>query len=251
MSAAQKVYFISDAHLGTPDYTSSLSRERDLIRLLELISHDAAAIYLLGDIFDFWYEYRYVVPRGHTRLLGKLAELSDRGLEIHFFTGNHDIWTFGYLAQETGMIIHRHPILTEILGKTFYLAHGDGFDERDRKFRVIKKIFTNRFLQWCFSRLHPNFAVWLASKWSRYSRDTHDVDPFKEENEPFVLYARKYLMAEKPDFLIFGHRHLPTQYALNEKTSLIILGDWLSQNHYAVFDGEKISQLLFDPHAVE
>lgn len=235
-----KVYFISDAHLGTPNSQKSLIREKRLVRLLDEIKKDAAAIYLMGDLFDFWYEYKYVVPRGFSRILGKLSELCDSGLEIHYFAGNHDIWIYDYLPAETGIQLHREPVIKEILGKTFYLAHGDGFDSGDKKFRFLKKVFTNPFLQWCFSRLHPNFAFALAGKWSRYSRDKHGVDPFKGEQEPFVLFARQYLMEQGIDFLIFGHRHLPTKYPLNSKTSLIILGDFLTNFTYGVFDGNDI-----------
>lgn len=251
MPAPEKVYFVSDAHLGTPDRASSLRREKALVNWLDHIAPDAASIYLMGDIFDFWYEYRHVVPRGFTRILGKLAELCDQGKDIHFFTGNHDIWTFGYLEEEIGLKVHRHPLLTEILGHTFYLAHGDGFDEADRRFRLIKSIFTNPFLQWAFSKLHPNLAFSLAGKWSRHSRDHQETDPFKEEDEPFVRFARKHLLEEQPEYLVFGHRHVAVQYALNEKTSLTMLGDWLTQYHYAVYDGEKLRLLCFDPHAVK
>jgi UDP-2,3-diacylglucosamine hydrolase len=240
-----KVYFISDAHLGTPNFESSLERERKLVNLLNQIQSDAAAIYFLGDIFDFWYEYKHVVPRGFTRILGKISELTDQGLEIHYFTGNHDIWVFDYLEKETGVILHRNPIIVDLLGKTFFLAHGDGFDETDRKFIFLKKIFTNKFLQWSFSRIHPNFAIGIAGKWSRYSRDQHGVDAFKEEDEPFVVYARKHLLDESPDYIVLGHRHLPTIYSLNERTELIILGDWLSNFTYGVFNGKEFSLIQY------
>ncbi len=168
------------------------------------IRNDAAAIYFMGDIFDFWYEYKRVVPRGFTRLLGTIAGISDEGTEIHFFTGNHDIWAKDYFPDEIGAEVHHHPAITEIMGKTFYLAHGDGLDESDKKFRFLKKIFTNRMLQWCFSRLHPNFAIGLAGIWSRHSRNTHEEEAFKEENEPIVKYARKYLSDLGLDYMVFG-----------------------------------------------
>ncbi|MCD6345920.1 MAG: UDP-2,3-diacylglucosamine diphosphatase [Bacteroidales bacterium] len=233
----KKIYFISDAHLGTPDQKSSLAREKSLVALLDQIQKDALAIYFLGDIFDFWYEYKRVVPRGFTRLLGKIASLSDAGLEIHFFTGNHDIWVKDYLPDETGVIIHRHALITNLLGKTFYLAHGDGLDESDRKFRMLKKIFTSSFLQWCFSRIHPNFAIALASKWSKHSRDIHGADPFRGEDEAIVKYARKYLSTQGLDFMVFGHRHTPVIYPFSDQSKLIMLGDWLSNFTYGIFDG--------------
>lgn len=237
----QKVYFISDAHLGAPSYEKSLIREKKLVSFLEQARHDACAIYFLGDIFDFWYEYKSVCPRGFTRLLGKIAELCDSGLEIHFFTGNHDIWIFDYLPKELGVIVHREPIITEILGKTFFLAHGDGIDERDRKFRILKKVFTSSFLQWCFSRIHPNFAFGIAKRWSKYSRDVQIVDPFKGENEPFVEYSRKYLMDQGIDFMVFAHRHCPVQYKLNDTSELIMLGDWLSNFTIGIYDGKEFA----------
>ena len=234
-----KIYFISDAHLGTPNHKSSLVREKKLVKLLDSIKSDAHSIYLLGDIFDFWYEYKQVVPRGYSRILGKISELCDAGMEVHFFTGNHDIWAFDYLPDETGVILHRDPIITELMGKTFFLAHGDGFDESDKKFTFLKKIFTNRFLQWCFSRIHPNFAFGLAGRWSRYSRDQHGDNTFKKEDEPLVKYSRKHLLDQGLDYMVFGHRHCPVQYPLNESSELVVLGDWLSHFTYGVFDGES------------
>lgn len=239
--SGKKVYFISDAHLGAPDPKRSLGREKKLVQLLEQARHDAAAIYLLGDIFDFWYEYKSVVPRGYVRILGKIAELCDSGLEIHFFTGNHDIWIFDYLPKETGVILHRKPVIEEILGKTFFLAHGDGIDENDKQFRLLKKIFTSPFLQWCFSRLHPNFAFGLARRWSKYSREQQLVAPFKDEKEPFVIYARKHLMEQGIEYMVFGHRHSPVQYHLDSSTELIILGDWLNNFTIGIFDGKEFT----------
>ena len=237
--SSQKAYFISDAHLGSPDPEKSLQREIKLVQFLEQARQDASVIYLMGDIFDFWYEYKSVVPRGFIRILGKITELCDSGLEVHYFTGNHDLWVYDYLPEETGVILHREPLITEIFGKTFYLAHGDGIDEKDRTFRFLKKIFTNSFLQWCFSRIHPNFAFALANKWSRYSHDQHGVPPFESEKEPFVLYARKYLMDQGIDYMVFGHRHCPVLYPLNDTTDLVMLGDWLSNFTIGIFDGKE------------
>lgn len=237
--ANKKVYFISDAHLGAPNFEKSLVREKKLVLLLEQVRHDAHSIYLLGDIFDFWYEYKSVSPRGFTRIIGKIAELCDSGIEIHFFTGNHDIWVFDYLPKETGVILHRDPIIKEIMGKTFFLAHGDGIAAGDNKYRLLKKVFTSTFLQWCFSRIHPNFAFGIARKWSKYSRDVQTVHPFKEEKEGFVVYARKFLMDQGIDYMVFGHRHCPVKYPLDSSTELIILGDWLSNFTIGIFDGEE------------
>jgi UDP-2,3-diacylglucosamine hydrolase len=234
------VYFLSDAHLGTPDYESSLKREKMLVSFLDDIKGSASDIFLMGDLFDFWFEYKKVVPRGFTRILGKIAELADSGIRLHYFTGNHYIWMFDYLAQETGISFYRHPTEITLSGKRFFLAHGDGLDEKDRTFRILKWIFTNKALQWAFARLHPNFAFHLASGWSRRSRQIHGVDPFKGENEPIVQYSRKYLESGGYDFLVFGHRHCPVDFPLNTQTRLFILGDWMSIFSYAVFDGKTL-----------
>lgn len=233
-------YFLSDAHLGSPDYRSSLEREKKLVAFLDEISDRASDIFFLGDLFDFWFEYKRVVPRGFTRILGKMAELSDRGIRIHYFTGNHDIWMFDYLTGETGITLYRHPTAITLNDKHFFLAHGDGMDEKDHTFRILKWIFTNRYLQWGFARLHPNFAFFIANGWSRKSRQIHGEEPFRNENEAIVRYSRKYLLDQGYDFLVFGHRHCPVDYPLSENTRLFILGDWITHFSYAVFDGETM-----------
>ncbi|MFO7617054.1 MAG: UDP-2,3-diacylglucosamine diphosphatase [Bacteroidales bacterium] len=241
MSATRKIFFLSDAHLGAPDPRTSLEREKRLTAFLEEIRAEASDIYFLGDIFDFWFEYKRVVPKGFIRFLGKLAELADSGIRLHYFTGNHDIWIYDYLPSEIGMTIYREPAVVDLAGKRFFLAHGDGLDDSDHAFRVIKRIFTNRNLQWAFARLHPNFALWLAHGWSRRSRVRHGEEPFRAEGEPIVRHARKYLIDKNFDYLIFGHRHTPVDYPLNERTRLIILGDWVSHFSYAVFDGHALA----------
>jgi UDP-2,3-diacylglucosamine hydrolase len=245
LNPGQKIYFLSDAHLGAPDSLASLAREKRLTEFLEEIRADATDVYFLGDIFDFWFEYKRVVPKGFIRFLGKLAELADSGIRLHYFTGNHDIWIYHYLPAEVGMTIYRKPSEIEVAGKKFFLAHGDGLDESDRLFRWIKLIFTNRALQWAFARLHPNFAFWLAHGWSKRSRVRHGEEPFREEGEPIIKYARKNLTDKGFDYLIFGHRHTPVDYPLNERTRLIILGDWVSHFSYGVFDGRDFSLQAF------
>lgn len=240
------IYFLSDAHLGTPDHQSSLQREKKLVAFLDEIKNSASDLFLMGDLFDFWFEYKKVVPRGFSRILGKLAELSDQGIRLHYFTGNHDIWMFDYLTEETGMTIYRHPTALTLKGRHFFLAHGDGFDENDHTFRFLKWIFTNRFLQWAFARLHPNFAFRIADGWSRRSRMIHGEQAFRSEEEPLVKYSRKYLEGQGYDFLIFGHRHCPVDYPLNEHTRLVVLGDWINHFSYAVFDGESLQLKQLD-----
>ena len=239
-SARNRVYFISDAHLGTPDHHSSLERERKLVRFLESIRKQASDLYILGDLFDFWFEYKHVVPRGHTRILGKLSEMADEGIRIHYFCGNHDLWIFNYLHEEIGMTLYRNPTGLTLGSSHFLLAHGDGMDEGDIKFRILRRIFSNRFLQWSFARIHPNLAFEIARGWSRRSRMIHGVDPFKGEEEPLIRFARKHYQEEGCDYIILGHRHINLDYPLTDHTRVIILGDWMSLFTYAEFDGETV-----------
>lgn len=248
MKGRDKIFFLSDAHLGYPGWEESIDREKKLVDFLDLISHEAKAIYLLGDIFDFWYEYSYVVPKGYARLLGKLAEICDRGIAVHFFTGNHDIWAYSYLEEEIGLRVHRNAMITEIGNKRFFLSHGDGTDHTDRKFLFLKKLFTNRSLQWLFSRLHPNFAFRLARGWSRRSRIIHGSEDFRGEDEPMVVFSRENLLGEDLDFIIFGHRHCPVDYPLNNRTRMVILGDWITHFTYGVYDGEKFELKKYLPY---
>jgi UDP-2,3-diacylglucosamine hydrolase len=244
----KKIYFVSDAHFGLPGPQESLHRERMFADWLETIRTDAREIFLLGDIFDFWYEYRRVVPRGFTRVLGKIAELTDSGIPVHFFTGNHDIWVFDYLPAETGMIIHKGPYVAEYYGKKFYLAHGDGLNEEDRGIRILKRIFTNPALQWMFSRLHPNFTIWLGQKLSQRSRFSKElITPFRgEEKEEHMIFANRLLEKEHFDFFVFGHRHIPLDLPLKNGTARYInLGDWLWHFSYGVFDGKKMEVKKF------
>ena len=190
-------------------------------------------------MFDFWYEYKSVIPRGYSRFLGALADLEDKGIGLHYFTGNHDIWAFDYLHEEIGMEIHRGGLIKEIGTKSFFLAHGDGTDDTDKKFLFLKRLFQSKTLQWLFSRLHPNFAFALASKWSRHSRLMNGTVEFTGESEAMVKYSRNHLMDQGLDYIIFGHRHCPVDYSLNENTRMIILGDWLTHFTYGEFDGEN------------
>ena len=242
MNTKKNIYFLSDAHLGLPDHKSSLPREKKLVRWLDEIKDDAKEIYLLGDIFDFWYEYKRVVPRGFTRFLGKICEITDSGTPVHFFTGNHDLWVFNYLPQETGMIIHHEPLETEFNGVSFYLAHGDGLGKYDKGFRLMKKVFTNKIAQLLFSRLHPNFSMALGLKWSinnRYAETREDLEFKGEEKEWLILHAKDTLEIRHFDYFIFGHRHYPLELDLGNNSRFINLGDWISHFTYAVFDGEK------------
>lgn len=247
MNTKKNIYFVSDAHLGAPNSTQSLIREKKLVAWLNEIAKDASEIYLLGDIFDFWFEYKRVVPKGFTRFLGTIATLTDSGIPIHFFTGNHDLWVADYLSAETGVIIHREPIEKTYGGKRFFIAHGDGLGPFDKKYKLLKKVFLCKTCQWLFKRLHPNFGIWFASSWSAKSRANHNLPEKPDfESEWLVKFARLTLETEAFDYFIFGHRHIPYQYQLNETSQLTNLGDWLINFTYAVFDGEQLQLKKFE-----
>ena len=238
-----KLYFASDFHLGAPDEKSSLEREKRIVRWLDMAAQDAAEIYLVGDIFDFWFEYKHAIPKGFIRLQGKLAELSDRGIRIHFFTGNHDMWMFDYFPKELGVQMHREPIHFTFGNKKFFVGHGDGLGPGDYGYKFIKKVFASKVCQWLFARLHPNFGIAVANFWSRKSRKVNGNSDEKflgEENEWLAIYAKEILQKEHFDYFIFGHRHLPMQIQLTENSLYINIGDWIKHNTYAVFDGVEL-----------
>lgn len=244
MTPGKRIYFASDFHLGAPDYESSLAREKEIVKWLNACRKDAEEIFLVGDVFDFWFEYRRVVPRGFTRLLGTISEISDSGIPVHWFTGNHDMWIFDYLPKECGIQLHREPVVREWNGKRLMIGHGDGLGPGDHGYKFIKKIFASPLCQWLFARLHPNFGIWLANKSSGYSRSTtgdHDRIFLGEDNEWLVGYTRDVLKREHFDYFIFGHRHLPLEIKLNDRSVYMNLGDWLKDYTYGVFDGEKLT----------
>lgn len=245
----KKIYFASDFHLGIDARLTSREREKQIVRWLDTIKSDAAEIYLVGDVFDFWFEYATVIPKGFTRLLGKLAELRDSGILIYFFIGNHDMWMFRYFEEELDIPIYRKPIVKEILGKTFLIGHGDGLGPGDRGYKFIKAIFSNPLCQWLFARLHPNFGIRLASYWSGKSRDANTEEDkfYGAKNEWLITYANEKLDQQYADFFIFGHRHLPIDYTLkNKKSRYINLGEWMNFNSYAVFDGNNLEIKFFE-----
>lgn len=243
-----KIYFLSDFHLGAPDYESSLVREKKIVSFLDSIKNDASEIYLLGDVFDFWFEYGKAVPKGYVRLLGKLAELSDAGIKLHYFTGNHDMWVFDYFPKELNMKIYRGIVTREIAGKKFYLAHGDGLGPADWGYKFIKAVFASKVCQWLFARLHPNFGIWLGDFWSTKSRMSTEDLKFHGEKEWLVIHTKEVLKKEHFDYLIFGHRHIPIDYVLAPSPSeraggearYINLGEWITHFSYAVFDGNNL-----------
>jgi UDP-2,3-diacylglucosamine hydrolase len=249
MSTTKKTYFASDFHLGIDARLRSADREKQIVRWLDTVAPDAEAIYLVGDVFDFWFEYRTVIPKGYVRLLGKLAELTDAGIPLYFFTGNHDMWVFRFFEEELGIPTYRKPIVRDIHGKTFFIGHGDGLGPGDHGYKFIKRVFANPLCQWAFERLHPNFGVGLANYWSGRSRAAApDARQFLgPDGEWLVAYCQRKLQTQYADYFVFGHRHLPIDYTLNNGRSRYInLGEWLHYNSYAVFDGEQMSLQFFE-----
>ncbi len=242
-----KIYFASDFHLGVPDRQSSREREDRIVRWLDFIKADAGEIFLMGDVFDFWFEYATVIPRGFIRFQGKLAELSDSGIKFTFFKGNHDMWMFDYFGEEMGIDIVSDELILERSGKKFYLHHGDGLGPGDRMYKILKKVFRSKTCQWLFARLHPNLGVGIAQRWSRSSRAQNAKEEVFENVESEWLYAhsRDLLKTNYYDYLIFGHRHLPLDLKLGE-SRYINLGEWLKFNSYAVFDGENLELKYFE-----
>src|ERR1035437_4306276 len=243
LSPDKKVYFLSDFHLGAPNYESSIIREKRIVKFLNEIKKDAAEIFIVGDLFDFWYEYKSVVPKGFVRLLGKLGELTDSGIPIHFFVGNHDMWMNGYFEQELNIKVYHHPETFQFNNKKFLVGHGDGLGPGDHRYKFLKKLFRNKFAQRLFGILHPSWGMGLANYFSRKSRaatgrtDEHFLG---EGKEWLLIYSKEKLTKEHFDYFIFGHRHLPIDINLNRGSRSINLGDWIKYNSYGVFDGEQL-----------
>lgn len=247
----KKLYFISDVHLGLYPYDKSREREKKVVRWLDSIKGDADELFLVGDIFDFWHEHKRVVPKGFVRFFGKLAELSDAGIKIHFFTGNHDVWAYRYLTEEVNATIHTQPIESTYNNKKFLIGHGDGVGPGDRGYKLLKWAFTNKFLQWVFARLHPNFSMWLGTSWSKSSRYSKGIvaEGFVgADKELQILYANSVEEQNAHDYYIFGHRHIPWDLPLKGtgKARIINLGDWIYSFTYGEFDGENMHLKQFE-----
>ena len=280
----KKVYFISDAHLGSWGIAHPRMQERRLVRFLDSIKGTAKAVYLLGDMFDFWYEWKYAVPKGYTRFLGKISELTDMGVEVHYFTGNHDIWMYGYLEEECGVIMHREPATLEIYNKVFYLAHGDGLGDPDKEVKLLRGVFHNRTCQRLFSLFHPRVSMWLGLTWAKHSRmkrerqvaeereasgrgaegtqfngnvtsrynSSGELEYLGEDKEYLVLYSKEYLATHPDvDYCIYGHRHIELDLMLAADKRMLILGDWITQFTYAVFDGEHLLMSEYEEGATQ
>jgi UDP-2,3-diacylglucosamine hydrolase len=241
-----KLYFASDFHLGAPSYTLSREREDRVVAWLDYIKTDAAEVFLMGDIFDFWFEYRTVVPKGYIRLLGKLAELSDAGTKIYFFKGNHDMWVFDYFQKEFKLNVIADELEIERNGKKFFLHHGDGVGKGDAGYKLLKKIFRSKICQWLFARAHPNFGVGLANYWSSKSKlAKRNEKKFEDKELDWIKSFSKELneQGKSYDFFIMGHRHFPLDVKISENCKYINLGEWINFNSYAVFDGQELKLL--------
>jgi UDP-2,3-diacylglucosamine hydrolase len=238
----KKIYFASDNHLGAPNAEASRPREKKFVEWLDEVKHDAAAIFLLGDLFDFWFEYKTVVPKGFTRTLGKLAEISDSGIPIHYFVGNHDLWMNGYFEEELGIPVYHKPQEFILNNSPFFIGHGDGLGPGDKGYKRMKKVFLSPFFKWLFQWGHPDIgmriAQYLSVKNKLISGD-EDAKFLGEENEWLAVYCKRKLEEKHRDFFIFGHRHLPLEIKLNETSKYFNLGDWIQYYTYGVFDGKN------------
>lgn len=239
----KKVYFASDQHLGAPTLAESLVREKKFVSWLDEVKKDAGVIFLLGDLFDLWMEYKTVVPKGFTRTFGKLAEISDSGIPIYFFVGNHDLWMYGYFEEELNIPVYHKPQQYNINGVSFFIGHGDGLGPNDIGYKRMKKVFTNPLCQWLFRWLHPDIGVRLAQYLSVENKiisSKEDVQFISEDREWLVDYCKRKLETQHYDHFIFGHRHLPLEIALNPKSKYTNLGDWIKYYTYAEFDGVNL-----------
>ena len=240
----KKIYFASDNHLGAPTKAASFPREKKFIAWLDQIKKDAAVIFLLGDLFDFWMEYKTVVPKGFTRTLGKLAEISDSNVPIHYFVGNHDLWMNGYFEEELNIPVYHKPKEFTFNNTSFFIGHGDGLGPGDKGYKRMKKVFTNPFCKWLFRWLHPDIGVRMAQYLSVKNKLISGDDDAKflgEDNEWLIQYCKRKLENKHRNYFVFGHRHLPLEIQLNEKSKYINLGDWIKYYTYGVFDGKTLT----------
>jgi UDP-2,3-diacylglucosamine hydrolase len=256
LKAGKRIYFSSDFHLGVPNPEASRARERVLVQWLESIRYDAQTIFLVGDIFDFWFEYKHAVPKGFIRLLGKLAQLSDEGVELIFFTGNHDMWMSDYFTTELGAVINRHPVRylsTSASGhhRTLLVGHGDGLGPGDLVYKQLKKVFENSLARWTFRQLHPDVGIRIATSWSKSSRRANTKkgeEVFRGEDYEWLYQYCQAVEKNIPHhFYVFGHRHLPLDLKVSPTSRYINLGEWVNQQTYAVFDGQELELLTYQP----
>jgi len=243
LESGKKIFFASDFHLGAPNEISSISREKKIVAWLNSIENEAQEIYLIGDVFDFWFEYKRVIPKGFVRLQAKIAQLCDNGIKVHYFTGNHDIWVFDYFSKELGVKMHYNEIEIEINSKKFFIAHGDGLGPGDKGYKFIKKVFSNPICKFLFRWIHPDIGIRIADFWSGKSRSKNgpiDEIYLGKENEWLAIFCEEKLKEEQFDYFIFGHRHLVIDINVGKNSRYINLGDWFNSCNYAAFDGENL-----------
>jgi len=245
---AKNIYFASDFHLGAPTYNESRLREARIVNWLNFITPTCSELFLMGDVFDFWFEYGKVIPKGFVRLQGKLAEMADAGIKIYFFKGNHDMWVDDYFTREIGLEIISDELVIERNGKRFFLHHGDGLGPGDSKYKFLRKVFRNKFCQWLFSVLPPRVGMFVANGWSNKSRKigSKKIVFLGDENEWLAIFAKEQLQREHYDYFIFGHRHLPLDIKLNDKSRYVNIGEWLNYQSYGVFDGQELRLEYFE-----
>ncbi len=249
MNKNKKIYFASDQHLGIPNLENSHIREKKFVLWLDQVKNDAEAIFLLGDLFDFWFEYKKVVPKGFVRVLGKLAEIRDSGTPIYYFVGNHDLWMRDYFETELNIPVYYQPKEYTFNNKTFLIGHGDGLGPGDKGYKRMKKVFTNPFSKWLYRWLHPDIGVGLAQYLSTKNKlisGEEDIKFLGEDNEWLVQYAKRKLETKHYEYFLFGHRHLPMEIEVGENSKYINIGDWITHFTYAVFDGKDLELKKFE-----
>jgi UDP-2,3-diacylglucosamine hydrolase len=243
----KKIFFASDFHLGVPNHSKSLIREKKIVRWLDSVKNEAHSIFIMGDIFDFWFEYKYTIPKGYIRLQGKLAEISDMGIPISFFTGNHDMWMFDYFTKELNIPVYRQPEILHIGKFKFLIGHGDGLGPGDTVYKLLKKVFANKFCQWLFSITPPIIGMGIATRWSKRSRlNNEKTEKYLGDKEWLYVYCKQIEQNRHHDFYIFGHRHLPLDLKVAENSRYINLGEWVNHFSYAEFDGKELSLKYFE-----
>ncbi len=248
MKEVKNIYFASDFHLGLPAGSDPTDREKRVVKWLNSIAPEAKEIYLLGDVFDFWWEYKLVVPKGFTRFLGTISAITDSGIPVHFFAGNHDMWIGKYLIDECGIIIHSAPHFTSFNGKNFYLAHGEGLGTKNIGYKILLSIFRNRPLQVLYSALHPSIGVGIGHRWSLNSRIGKGISlPFLgEDKEDLIRHSKYILETSKVDYFLYGHRHLVMTYKLPDGAEVFFLGDWVHKGNFAEWNGNKLTLKTLD-----
>jgi UDP-2,3-diacylglucosamine hydrolase len=242
-----KIFFASDFHLGLKAGGDPKDREKKVVKWLNSIASEAREIFLAGDIFDFWWEYKMVVPRGFTRFLGTVSSITDSGIPVHLFTGNHDMWVTDYLSNECGLIIHTSPCTRTIDGKMFHIAHGEGLGTRNTGYKILLGIFRNKSIRFMYSMLHPRIGIGIGHKWSLNSRLGKGItmDFLGEEKEDLIRYSRSLLKKDTIDYFVFGHRHLALSYKLDQGSRIVFLGDWIREGSFAEWDGKELNLKVF------